>query len=56
MEKQIKEYLKTIGRKGGTNTSARHGKDHYRRLAENMNRKIREKKENNQSPCGSSVQ
>jgi len=35
----IKEYLKKIGSKGGNATKAKYGKEHYQKLAENMNKK-----------------
>jgi hypothetical protein len=34
-----------LGSLGGRSTSDKYGKDHYRKLAENMNRKRREKKQ-----------
>ena len=36
---------KKLGRLGGLATKKKYGKAHYQKLAENMNRKIREKKE-----------
>src|SRR3954469_14861257 len=38
------EMARTLGSLGGRSTSDKYGKDHYRKLAENMNRKRREKK------------
>lgn len=46
MEKLIKDYLSQQGKKGGSATSAKYGKEHYRKLAENMNRKKAEKNKN----------
>ena len=39
------EHAKALGRLGGLATKKKHGKRHYQRLAKNMNRKIKEKKD-----------
>jgi hypothetical protein len=41
---KIQDYLKEIGKKGGTTTKQRHGKEHYQRLAEHMNQVRKQKK------------
>lgn len=39
------QYFKECGSRGGKRTSEKYGKEHYLKLAENMNRKKRLKKE-----------
>ena len=39
------EMAGILGSLGGRSTSDKYGKEHYRKLAENMNRKRREKRE-----------
>jgi len=34
MENSIKDYMATIGKKGGKATKKKYGKDYYRKLAE----------------------
>jgi len=39
------KHAKALGRLGGLATKKKYGKEHYKKLAENMNKKIKEKKE-----------
>ncbi len=38
------KHAKELGRLGGLATKKKHGKKHYQKLADNMNKKIKEKK------------
>jgi hypothetical protein len=42
--KEITDIAKQLGSRGGKATKAKHGREHYVRLAENMNRKRAAKK------------
>jgi hypothetical protein len=44
LRNEINKAAKALGSMGGKSTRDRYGKEHYRRLAQNMNRKIMEKK------------
>ena len=44
LRSEINKAAKALGSMGGKATRDRYGKEHYRRLAQNMNRKILEKK------------
>jgi len=38
------EHARILGRLGGLATKKKYGKKHYQKLAENMNKKLKEKK------------
>ena len=38
------DIAKQLGRQGGLKTSKTYGKEHYQKLAENMNKKLKEKR------------
>jgi len=44
--KMINKNAQKLGKLGGLATKKKHGKKHYQMLAENMNKKIKEKKKN----------
>lgn len=44
IQEEIKQYFTKNGKKGGLETSKRHGKEHYQKLAANMNKVKRAKK------------